>query len=216
MSYQPYVYRPPNARPPVRRAVIRPAPPAPNMPRVSGFGELGASAAQQIATTAVSEIPVVGPLLSNIVGPLASIFDPGKKRDAGRKQRVDGIAALANAGSLLAARQLYGGAEKGAVGAASEKALYAAAWGAFQQAHNDIATAARAAGPAGVGPDPVNGWQPPPADVAQYQREIQAYRTGGIAATTAQAAQVRLAGFPGGVWGAVALAGIAFAFLRRK
>lgn len=217
MSYQPYTYRPlpPQAAAAARRvATIRRPPPPPRGVQRPGLGAV--STAQQLATTAVSSVPVVGPLLSNIVGPLVSIFDPGKKRDAGRKQRIDGITALANAGSLLAARQLYGGAEKGAVGAASEITLYKNAWAAFQTAHSDIATAARAAGPAGVGPDPVNGWQPPASDVAQYQAEIQAYRTGGIAATAAAAAQTRLAGFPGGAFGLLALAGIGLAFLRRR
>lgn len=223
MSYQPTagVYRRP-VTPAVRRANIPRTPPAHNAVGFGGFPVppfnqgLGASAGVTVAQTAVSSIPVVGPLLSNIVGPLASIFDPGAKRDAGRKQRLNGIVALANEGSLLAARQLYGGAERGAVGAASEKALYQSAWANFQSAHPDLATAAKAAGAAGVGADPVNGWQPPAADLAQYQQEITAYRSGGIVATAQQAAGARLdsAGLTGKVGLAIAL-GLVGAFVLK-
>ena len=181
-----------------------------------GLGDLGAATGTVVAQTVVSQVPVVGTILAQFVGPILNIFDPGAKRDAGRKQRVDGITKFADEGSLLAARQLYGGAEKGAVGAASEKALYVAAWAAFQQAHPDIATAAKAAGAAGVGPDPVNGWQPPPADVAQYSSEIAQYQKLGIAATAAQAAGARTAGIPGGTLGLVIIGGLALAFLRRR
>lgn len=183
-----------------------------------GGGGLGATpaVASTVAKTAVSEIPVIGPILSNFVGPILSIFDPGAKIDASRQQRADGIEALANQGSLLAARQLLGGAT-GAVGAAKEKAIYVQKWASFQTTHAALATAAKAAGSAGVGPDPHgNPWAPPAADVAQYQQEITAYRSSGAAATAAQVVQARTAGFPGGVTGILAVAGILGAILRRR
>lgn len=218
MSYAPHmtVYSAAR-RPPLRRGRIAPPPPPPAGSRRYGLGELGAaSAGVALAQTAVAEVPVVGPILSSFVGPILGAFDPGSKRDAGRKQRADGITRLANEGSLLAARQLYGAAEKGAVGAASEKALYAAAWSTFQSAHADIAAAARAAGPAGVGPDPVNGWNPPASDVAQYSKEVQQYQQYGAAALTAQAVKTRASALPGGTLGIVIGAGVLLAFLRRR
>lgn len=217
MAYGPFVYRRPT-RPPRVGRIARPAPP-PRGARRFGLGELGANiAAQTVATTAVSAIPVVGPILSSFVGPVIGILDPGAKVDAARKQRVDGIAKLAGEGSLLAARQLLGGAEGGAVGAAKEKAWYVAAWAAFQQQHPDIAAAARAAGAAGVGPDPgkTGGWNPPPADVAQYSKDIQAYQQFGTAGLAAQAATARASSLPGGPLGIVIGAGLLFAFMRRR
>lgn len=214
MAYGPYVYRKPA---PVRRGRLTPPPaPARGAQRI-GLGELGASAGQTVATAAVAEIPVVGPILSSFVGPIVGILDPGARTDAARKQRADGIAKLANEGSLLAARQLYAAATQGAVGAAKEKALYVTAWAAFQSAHADIAAAAKAAGGAGVGPDPgkTGGWQPPAADVAQYSKEIQQYQQYGTVASAAQAAGARASVIPGGTVGLVIGAGLLLAFLRR-
>lgn len=212
MTYQPVV--PPQAARGRARARAR------ANARARGLGDVGAtpapSVAQAAAQTVVSEIPVIGPVIAPFVAPLVNIFDPGAKRDAGRKQRANGIAALANEGSLLAARQLYGAAVKGAVGAKAEIALYTPLWAALQQAHPDIAAAAVAAGSAGVGPDPVNGWNPPASDVAQYSKEIQQYKTLGTVASAAQAATARASIIPGGTTGLLIGAGLLFAFLRRR
>ena len=210
MSYQPNVYLRPIGPP--RRGRIAPPIPLPRGARRVGLGDLGASGVQ-VAQAVVSQVPVVGSILSNFVGPIAGLIDPGAKRDAGRKQRAQGISEFANEGSLLAARQLYGAAEKGAVGAAAEKALYVPLWQTFQANHADIATAAKLAGAAGVGPDPVNGWQPPAADVAQYSSEIAAYQQHGVLATAQQAAGAR-AGVSGSTLGIVAALGIGLALLR--
>lgn len=135
-------------------------------------------------------VPSVSTILGNIGKSVLSIFDPGKKRDANREARAEMFYQFASAGSLTAARALYGGAERGSVGAASEIAMYKTRWAKLQAANPTLAAQAVQAGPVGVGPDP--GLNPPtiPSDEQQaIQAEINVYHAAHAAAGTTPPAQ---------------------------
>lgn len=143
------------------------------------LGDLG------ILPLVAAAVPSVSQILGKIGTSVLSIFDPGKKRDANREARAEMFYQFAVAGSLTAARALYGGAEKGSVGAASEIAMYKTRWAKLQASSPALCAQAIAAGPLGVGPDP--GQNPPtiPADEqASIQAEINAYHAAHAAAGT--------------------------------
>lgn len=151
---------------------------------VGSRGNLG------IVPLVAAAVPSVTKILGSIGQSVINIFDPGKKRDANREARAEMFYQFAVAGSLTAARALYGGAERGAVGAASEIAMYKTRWAKLQSSSPDLVTAAIAAGPLGVGPDP--GTNPPtiPSDEqAAIQTEINAYHAAHAVAGTTPPAQ---------------------------
>lgn len=160
------------------------------------LGDLG------ILPLVAAAVPSVSQILGKIGAGVLSIFDPGKKRDANREARAEMFYQFAVAGSLTAARALYGGAEKGSVGAQSEIAMYKTRWSKLQASSPTLVAQAIAAGPLGVGPDP--GVNPPtlPADEqAAIQSEINAYHAAHAAAGTAPPKQPGLTIASAGIGG---------------
>jgi hypothetical protein len=189
MGYPQTVYRRSTQRPRtaslVRVAVVPQA-----------LGELG------ILPLVAAAVPSVSQILGKIGSSVLSILDPGKKRDANREARAEMFYQFASAGSITAARALYGGAEKGSVGAHSEIAMYVTRWQKLQAANPTLAAAARAAGPLGVGPDP--GMNPPtiPADEqAAIQQEINAFHMAHAAAGITPPSQPGLTISSAGIFG---------------
>lgn len=120
-------------------------------------------------------VPSVGQITSKILSGVVSIFDPGKKRDANREARAEMWYQFASAGSITAARRLYGGQQFQYTD--KEKGYYRDRWSKFQSALPDLAKQATQLGPLGI-PEPGSGVEPPqlsPADQQAIQAEIDAY-----------------------------------------
>jgi hypothetical protein len=124
-----------------------------------------------------SAVPSVSQIAGKIVTSLVSIVDPGKKRDANREARAEMYYQYATAGSITAARRLYGG--QTVQYTAKERQYYKDRWPKFAAAVPDLAAQAVALGlgPDGI-PEPGSGTAPPQlsaVDSQQIQSEINAW-----------------------------------------
>lgn len=164
MSYAPY--RPPQR--PVRRGGIVPNPSRRN---TAGLGFVAAAAA-------VAQNKTVQSIVKDAASAIIGIFDPGKKRDKNREARAEMWYQLALAGSITAARRLYGGQTIQYTD--KEKQMYKDRWAKFAQANPTLAQQAVQKGGLGI-PEPGSDVVPPSLSSTEQEKlrqEIALY-TGG-------------------------------------
>lgn len=136
-----------------------------------------------VPTLVAAAIPSVRQLALKALNSVAGIFDPGKRRDANRKARAQMWGDLAVAGSITAARRVYGG--QTLVYTDKERQYYRDQWKRLQSAESTLASQAISLGGMAI-PEPGSDQEPaklPDEDVASLQREIDAYRTGSASLT---------------------------------
>ena len=134
-------------------------------------------------------IPSVKDLASKAITSVIAIVDPGKKRDANRKARAQMWGDFARAGSITAARRVYGGQTSQYT--KEEKALYVAQWNSLRSAEPKLAAQAQALKGLSI-PEPGSDVTPPylaPEEVAAIQQEVDEYRAPeGVVTSTPKAA----------------------------
>lgn len=150
---------------------------------------------------AAEAVPSVSKILGKIATGLLSVVDPGKKRDANREARAEMWFQYASAGSITAARRLYGGQTIQFTD--KEKQYYRDRWAKFQPTHTDLAAQAVSLGALGI-PEPGSSVEPPslsPADQQAIQDEINAYHaahaTAGVTPPAQPSLNVKQAGIGG-------------------
>lgn len=172
---------------------------------------LGAYLGQlELATAA---LPSVDQLAKKALADVIGIVDPGKKRDANRLARANLWCALANQGSITAARRVLGGSKVQYT--AKERQYYIDCWNKLLVSKPALAQQAITLGQLGI-PEPGSDLAPPaiPAeDIASLQNEIGAYNATG--SLTPGGTTKALAPASAGVSPLLAL-GILGAFLARR
>lgn len=157
-----------------------------------------------ILPLAAAAVPSVSQITGKILTGLVSIVDPGKKRDANREARAEMWYQYASAGSVTAARRLYGGQQFQYTD--KEKAYYRTRWSKFQTAIPDLAAQAVQLGALGI-PEPGSDLQPPAlsaSDQQVIQGEIDAYHAAHQQAGTQPPAQPPVRVVQAGVGGGLA------------
>jgi hypothetical protein len=204
---------PPQANARARSAVARRA--TANRVRVENGGtNLG------ILPILAAAVPSVKTLATKAITSVISIFDPGKKRDANRKNRAQFWGDTARAGSITAARRVYGGTTM--VYTVDEKKLYADQWRSVQSAQPQLAAQAVALGKLPI-EEPGSDTTPmslPPEELEALQAEIDAFHnppSGTVTATDGKtaAAVAKSAQSSTGVIAAAAVLGALFILRKR-
>jgi hypothetical protein len=130
-----------------------------------------------------ASVPSVKTLATKAIMSVISIFDPGKKREANRKNRAQFWGDTARAGSITAARRVFGGQTEQFTSA--ERGYYAVQWKQLVSADSALAAKATALGPLPI-PEPGSDTAPmsiSEADMASLQEEINAYHNVASAAS---------------------------------
>lgn len=124
----------------------------------------------------IAAVPSVKTLAMKAFTSVISIFDPGKKREANRKNRAQFWGETARAGSITAARVVLGG--RTMVYTINEKGYYEDQWKQLVAADSKLAAQAQALGGLPV-PEPGSDVEPmrlSDEQLAALQAEIEAYR----------------------------------------